>query len=300
MEELDGILFKTPTDKAKYQAAQSIQYDDFIAFSKGLFQKTFTEGMLYGNITKSAANTLWQQLKEKIGSTPFAKADQYKKQILLLSEKYGPYKLTQTTDRQGSGVLLLLEEGSFTFEKRAIQQVLSAALSDAFFDTLRTKQQTGYIAKAWSTEEERQLLQFFAVQSSTHAPIDLLARFELFLESFDKNIAEQIPEGRFENIRSSLISVLKMPPENMPLMAALWNQLAFEYDDFQWLDKRIDSLATLKYERFCEIAHQLLSRDNPRRLAILMQGAMSPENDFHYELITKEDLHDLGTFVTVK
>ena len=110
-------------------------------------------------------------------------------------------------------ILLLWYRRPFSFKNKAIQQVLGYALSDAFFDTLRTKQQTGYIAKAWNTEEERQLLQFFAVQSSTHTPIDLLARFELFLESFDKNLSTQIPEGCFESIRSESYYSVKMPPE---------------------------------------------------------------------------------------
>jgi insulysin len=165
---------------------------------------------------------------------------------------------------------------------------------------LRTKQQTAYIAKAWNAEEQRQLLQFFAVQSSTHSPTDLLARFELFLESFDKNLNIQIPEGRFESIRATLITLLKMPPENMPGKALQLSELAFEYHDFKWIDKRIQALKELSYERFCETTHQFLSRSNPRRLAVLMEGVINPENDFHYELITKEDVRNLGTFASIK
>ena len=261
---------------------------------------TYTEGMLYGNIAKQDAHALWNNLNTGLASQPFAHSEHLKKKVLVLSEKYGPYKIVQSTDRQGSGVLLLLQEGSFSFERKAIQQVLGYALSDAFFDTLRTKQQTAYIAKAWNTEEERQLLQFFAVQSSTHSPTDLLARFELFLEGFDKNLNIQVPEDRFESIRATLITLLKMPPENMPGMATLLDQLAFEYHDFNWIDKRIESMKELNYEKFCQVSHQLLSRTNPRRLAILMEGVITPENDFHYELITKEDINSLGSFFSVR
>lgn len=300
MQQLDGILFNKPTESDKLQAIKSISYEEFCQFAKNLFKMTYTEGMLYGNITKQDAHALWSNLHTELSSQPFAYSEHLKKKVLVLSEKYGPYKIVQSTDRQGSGVLLLLQEGSFSFERKAIQQVLGYALSDAFFDTLRTKQQTAYIAKAWNTEEERQLLQFFAVQSSTHSPTDLLARFELFLESFDKNLNIQIPEDRFESIRATLITLLKMPPENMPGMASLLDQLAFEYHDFNWMDKRIESMKELNYEKFCQVSHQLLSRTNPRRLAILMEGVITPENDFHYELITKEDISSLGSFFSVK
>jgi insulysin len=300
MEQLDGILFNKSSEQEKLKTIKTITYDDFSQFAKDLFQTTYTEGLLYGNISKADAQALWANLKSELDSKPFAWQSHSKKQVLLLSEKYGPYKLVQSTDRQGSGVLLLLQEGPFSFQRRAVQQIVGYALQDAFFDTLRTKQQTAYIAKAWNTEEQRQLLQFFAVQSSTHSPTDLLARFELFLESFDKNLTVQIPEGRFESIRATLITLLKMPPENMPGMAAQLQELAFEYHDFKWIDKRIEALKELSYERFCETTHQFLSRSNPRRLAVLMEGVINPENDFHYELITKEDVRNLGTFASIK
>ncbi len=300
MQQLDGILFNTPTALEKFSTIQTLSYEQFIEFSKELFSTNYTEALFYGNITSSQADTLWKDLKTKLPSTPFLQPQHPKKTVLVLNDKNGPTKLVQNTDRQGSGVLLLLQEGPFSFEHKAIQQILGYALSDAFFDTLRTKQQTAYIAKAWNTEEERQLLQFFAVQSSTHSPTDLLARFELFLESFDKNLSIQLPEGRFESIRSNLITLLKMPPENMPGMASLLNELAFEYHDFGWVDKRIESMKALSYDTFCKVSHQLLSRSNPRRLAILMQGVIPKENDFHYKAITREETVNLGSFASVK
>ena len=300
MQQLDGILFNTPTAIDKLSAAKAVSYEEFTQFAKTLFQSTYTEGILYGNLSQQEAQTLWSDLQNQLASEPYPVAQHSKKKILVLSEKYGPYKIVQSTDRQGSGVLLLLQEGPFSFELRAIQQVLGYALTDAFFDTLRTKQQTAYIAKAWNTEEERQLMQFFGVQSSTHTPSDLLARFELFLENFDKNLNVQIPEGRFESIRATLLTLLKMPPENMPGMAGMLNTLAFEYKDFKWIDKRIESMKQLNYEQFCKMSHHLLSRSNPRRLAVLMEGVIAPENDFHYELITKDDVGALGSFSSVK
>lgn len=299
MDELDGILFNSPTHREQLDSIHAVTFKEFSEFSKTLFDYSFTEGLLYGNLDQPQAKELWTSLKAHLPSQPFLEKDHHKRQVLLLSDKYGPYKLIHTTERQGCGALLLLQEGPFTFEMRAIQQILGVALSDAFFDTLRTKQQTAYIAKAWNSEEERQLLQFFAVQSSTHSPTDLLARFELFLESFDKNLHSQVSEARFEGIRSSLLTLLKMPPENMPGMAYQLKELAFEYEDFEWLKKRIEAMNALSYKRFCQAAHQLLSRANPRRLAILVEGAIQPENDFHYELVTKEEVHAIGTFAHI-
>ena len=135
---------------------------------------------------------------------------------------------------------------------------------------MRTKQQTAYIAKAWDDEKEKQLLQYFAVQSSTHTPTDLLARFELFLEDFGKNLPLEISLERFEKIRTSLITSLAMRPENMFNKAIETTKLAFYYQDFEWINKQIDSLKALSYDNFCLAAQELISRKNSRRLAILV------------------------------
>ena len=173
------------------------------------------------------------------------------------------------------------------------------ALQEAFFDTLRTKQQTAYIAKAWDSEVERQLLQFFAVQSNSHHPSELIARFELFLEDFVKNISDKISPERFETIRNMLITTLQMPPENLQAMSQRLYLLAFDYEaDFNWYAKRIESLKNLTYDQLIKAAHQFLSRANQRRLAVLVEGVLPPDADFHYEQVSKEQVLGVGTYVS--
>lgn len=299
MQELDALLFHQPTAEEKLHAIQSLSYEEFSRFSQELFQQNYVEALFLGNLTEEQTREMWARLQALLPHHPYPRSSQTKREILILKDNSRPAKIVQSTDRQGSGVLLLLQEGAFTFERKAIQQILGYALSDAFFDTLRTKQQTGYIAKAWNTEEAKQLLQFFAVQSSTHAPLDLLARFDLFLESFDKNFTHHISEGHFESLRANLITLLKMPPENMTSQATLLDTLAFEHHDLDWIHKRIESVKELSYDTFCKEGRALLSRSNPRRLAILIEGVLPKENDCRYRPITKNEVASLGTFVSV-
>ncbi len=122
-------------------------------------------------------------------------------------------------------------------------------------------------------------------------------RFEIFLEEFSKNLRTHIPEGRFESLRSNLITLSKMPPENMAGMAQQLNLFAFEYADFQWLDKRVQALQSLSYEDFCKGAQEYLSHNNTKRIAVLMQGSLSPEKKMQYQITTKEDISSFGSFL---
>lgn len=301
-ELLASILFSdSPTSAEKLKSLKAISYEDFLNFSKELLKTAYVQGFLYGNLKEDEARALWSQLKDTLAAYAYPAPQHYKKQVLLLPAKQKPLMIAQKTERQGNGVLLLLGEGPFSFEKRAVQQILSKGLQDGFFETLRTKQQTAYLARSTDSEVERQLFQSFAVQSSTHHTRDLLARFELFLEEFTRELSEKISEERFETLRSALVATLKMPPENLQLMGLRLNLLAFDYDgDFKWIDKRIAALESLSYQDFLSSASAFLSRENSRRLAILMEGVLAEENDFHYEGVSKEEVCDLGTYVSFR
>lgn len=299
IELLNNAIFNcNPTSQEKLNALATISYDDYTSFFQKFFKKCYFEGFIYGNISQQEAEKLWTSIREKVKNESYSSAERLKRKILILSEEYGPYMLVNSTPMKGNAALLLIEQGDYSFEKRAAQQVLGKVLKDDFFDTLRTKQQTAYIAKAWDAEEERQLLQYFVVQSSTHKPDDLIARFELFLENFLKQFSTKVPLERFENVRKMAINSLQMPPENITLKGAQLFTLGFDFDgDFQWIEKRIAALQNLSYEDARLAANQFFSRSNTRRLASLVEGLSSKEHDFRYEVVTKDDLQHQGTFV---
>jgi len=127
-----------------------------------------------------------------------------------------------------------------------------------------------------------------------------LPRFELFIEDYVKNFSTLISKERFENLRKAHIATLQMPPENLVSMATRLNSLAFEYQgDFHWIEKCIESAKILTYQQFCDLSLQFLSRKNTKRLAVMVEGVRHP-NYFHYEIVKKEDLCGLGTYVSWK
>src|SRR5690242_16074335 len=123
-----------------------------------------------------------QNTFDKIGKTlngkPYPKKDRFEQETIDLPEANGPYYIVKATKAQGNSTLLALEGLHFSMEERAAQQILGQGLADQFFNELRTKQQTGYIVQAWADNLEEHLFTLFAVQSKSHDPQELLARFE--------------------------------------------------------------------------------------------------------------------------
>lgn len=300
LEIVSNVLFNNvPTNTEKYQALSKVSYEEFCAFVGDLFQKAYVQSLLYGNLTKSEAERLNNSTLAILDAEPFSEQLHYKREILLLPKSKGPFMISTQTPMQGNSAVLVIQEGPYSFDKRASQEVLAKVMKNEFFETLRTKQQTAYIAKAWEKEEENQLLQLFAVQSSSHQPSDLIARFELFLENFIKQYTTVLPQERFEVVREMAIKSLEMPPENLEISSRRLFALGFEHGgDFNLLSKRIKSLQDLTYNQTRKDAIEYLSRLNTRRLAVLTEGAPQKDREFRYELTSGEELKENGTFVT--
>lgn len=300
LQLLNNVLMNNiPTATACHNALQELSYEQFLAFANGVFQKAYLQATIYGNLTSDEALQIWNDYKTNVHPAPFPKEEQYKKAVLIPSAQQGPFMIVQSTERQGNGAVLLIYEGPFSMENRAIQQILSAALQDDFFDTLRSKQHTGYIATSWDTEIEKQLFQLFGVQSITHEPAELLARFDLFLEEFTRNLHDKIPLERFETLQQTLVQQLEMSPDNLPEAGALFHHLAFEKKgDFDWPQKRVTSIKALSYDTFVKQVQAYLSRQNKRRIAVLMNGILPSQNLLRYENISQEKIRDTGSYIS--
>ncbi|WP_420422178.1 insulinase family protein [Simkania sp.] len=300
VELLENVLFDIyPRKEAELNALRSLSYEDFLNFKAKFMQQAYAEVLLTGNMTQEDAYKTWNLVQNKLHYLPYPKSQHPERSFLVLPSHQGPYKLQETADTLGHGAVLVLQEGPFSFDKNASSSILSKGISEDFFNTLRTKQQTAYIAQTTKMEEDGQLFQLFYVQSSTHQPDELIARFELFLEDYVKDFEAKIPEGQFDNIRTNIITLAKQPPDNLAGMAGRLYMLAFKYDgDFRHIDKKIDALAELDYETFKQDSISFLSRSNSKRIAIMLEGHPPEGKGFRYQDITADELKTRGAYVT--
>lgn len=303
-EEYDNKLNKTPITQAadlantliyqnhpswgnKQKALSSLSYGQFLEFSNELFKKGYVEGMLYGNLSREEALQVAHLFEEKMECVAYPRNDHFHKAVSTLGDK-GPSYFVKKSKHPANVVILYLDGGDFSFEKKAALDILTKSLEEPFFSELRTKQQTGYVVTSWSDEIERRLFAFFLTQSSSHDPRDLIARFELFFESSLTHLeAEMIPEERFESVRASLILSLEHPSENMEKMGDLLHEIAYDYEgDFEWQEKEIAALKNLTYPEFKEFSAAFLGKENKKRLAVCVEGSIPERTVLSYRKLT--------------
>lgn len=299
-ETLKSILYKSFTSsKQKAVALRKVTYDKFTAALQTLFKQTFIEGMIYGNVSEQEALVQSEKFLHTFRSSPYPLNDQIYPKIILLPSEEGPFYIEENSKVSGNAVILAIEYVPYTFQTRAAHQLLMQAMSEPFFTSLRTKQQTGYVVYSSGEELERHLFHIFAVQSNSHEVRDLLARFELFIESYLQELGKtELLESNFQTIKKALITKLEQPQNNLGEMGELLTLLAFKYDgDFDWMTKRIVTMKELKYADLLLYAKEALGRENKRRLGILLKGSIPENNTLEYiPLCNLNQLRKMSTY----
>lgn len=283
-EGLKSTIFKyfiTPAEKA--DALASVTRDDLLAFSHHLFTHTYIKGMLYGNLTEPQAMEAISEVNSTLSSSPYPKDEIKEREVLFLSNEKGPFILSKNITPKGNAAFLMLQNKCYSFKEHAALQILGKGMEEPFFTQLRTKQQTGYIVASLNQEIQKQLLQFFIVQSNTYDPRDLLSRFDLMIESFLQSLeTEGITEERFETLKKTVANELTQPPKNLQEMSNVLAALAFDHDGhFNRLVQRLDGIQALTYAEFIDFVKEFLGKTNRRRLAVLVYG-QEADNVFRY------------------
>lgn len=303
IEAFYSLLYQNyATSQEKAAALNTVTYLQFLNYLDHLYDQTYVRGLLYGDIEKEQALRLSSKLQTILSSAPFPKEHRLIEKILVLPPDQGPYAIEIAAKAPAHAALLAIEDTLFSFKTRAAQQILSQAMASPFYSTLRTQQQTGYLVYNTAEDFNKHLFSFFAVQSNTHDPRDLLSRFELFIESFLRQMGkEELTRESFETIRQALLERLNKPPQNLIEMGELLKTLAFKYEgDFDWIAKRIHGFKELTYEDFLEIASQFLGKQNKRRVALLVKGQVPSLKNLYYQpLASVKQLKALSHYTSI-
>lgn len=264
-----------PNHTSLKEQKNALQYFDFLAFqkaSKQLFDSISIKAVSIGDTSSEQAKDEWKKIKDVFASSKFKPAAEINS--ISLYDKKGPYIMHYQGQFQGNTAYLALQPAEFSFINAACQDIMSLLIREPFFDTLRTKQQTGYIVGNASQIINRSLFDIFVVQSDSHCPRDLLARFELFFEEWLKELgASGHFADSFATAKQGRMQTLTFFTNDILSTGSQLSNLLFEFDgDFEWHKKRVEALKSLKLNDFMLYCMQALSPENRKRVAFLVKG----------------------------
>ncbi|MDP2436271.1 MAG: insulinase family protein [archaeon] len=191
--------------------------------------------LVHGNPTRQEAVTLAEAIHERVL--------QLKAQVTLPMLKHGPSLLSfrsvklprgkeivyaafpYNPSESNSAMYLAFQVGWDNARDHALVRLIGQILSPPIYDALRTKQQLGYIV--WSDLDlELGVLYFYIlIQSAVMTPDGLENASEEMLAACGP-ILEELSDERFQQYRSSLISMCTQPyPRMSDIFASTWAQI---------------------------------------------------------------------------
>ncbi len=255
------------------RSVRALQVNDIERLQKEWLSQVHLEFVASGHLSKEEVVQLKENFYLKLGAKAFPISQHSSQKAVKLSNKIGPFIVCEKVSVDGNAAILNLQEDSGTLKGEMSQELITKALGPYFFEELRTHQQTGYVAHATTYRYAQKLATVLYVESTTHTPEELLARFDLFLESFMQNFDEKFPRDKFESVRSAMISDYKKPPLSLSYEVNLQFKLAFDYaGNFDLLDQKVSVLEQIQYEEIKTFAASYLSRNNRQRLAVFVYG----------------------------
>jgi insulysin len=281
------------------KALNQFTLKDFQNLKKAFFGQSYFEMFCYGNIDSQDSIDFFETVADVLESTPLVPGSVVRTKVLDLNHK-GPYKIPLRTDLLGNSALLMIQNPNQGLQAKASFIVLNQALKTAFFDTLRTKQQTGYIALSRSADSQGFLQTYLIVQSTTHEPYELIARYELFLEDFLRNLTQDLPEERFNLLKSEVKNDLLKPEETMGGHVTQRFYEAFDaagkFDENKQLAEELDNLT---YAEFTKQTMTFLSRQNERRIALTLDGVVQENKSLRYISTSQESIKVDDSYVSL-
>lgn len=222
------------TQLEKLRVLYQITIQDLIWFSDKFLETCYFNWFIMGNISKSDVLELVQTSTETFVSTRkniFNKDDFLQLKITKFPKSKEEFFILPLTDTNNtnSAMACLYQVGPENIRNECLMGLVENYLEEPFFDTLRTKEQVGYVVSSYS-HKMRGILHFvFLVQSSTHSPDDVFNKVSEFLNQVLKEIKD-VSEKKFGKVKKSTVEIL------------LKKDLSL-YEEFQRLRHEVDSAA---------------------------------------------------------
>ena len=249
--------------------AQEATLSDIHNYGNTLYEKTFVEGLVYGDFKESDARRALRIFNEKSNTTDIKRTDAFDIKFLDQS-KSEEIQYIGKLSVNNSCFYREYVLGDDTPEMRATSMVISQALQQPFYTEMRTNQQLGYIVWSYIRNRDDTYYLSFVIQSGAFTADDVNQRADDFIASTPELLAAMDKET-FQQLKESAIEQLEKKPMSISERARKFERFIFEHDaDFQRDQKTIAALEMLQQSSTVELLSNTLGVNSRRMVNFLM------------------------------
>ncbi|GKY92409.1 hypothetical protein MPSEU_000211500 [Mayamaea pseudoterrestris] len=265
-------------------ATRRVTLSDLIEYSKNLWRSGKGEALIQGNFDEKEALSLVAGLDAAI---PFQTIpnDEYPPRLTALplpqsKESILPTRLVITEsnpNNENSVCYVMLQSLGKTEKDHVMMELLSSILEQPFYDSLRTKQQLGYIVNSGlrGVGESRTLS--FIVQSAVATADKLTLEIIRFLDAAESTLLEKLPKGDLAVYIKSLIDRKTEPDKDLIAeVTRNWSEISSGRRQFDRIQCEAAALLEIDKEELLKFWKAVYSGDGRRVLICEMIPQVGP------------------------
>uniref|UniRef100_A0A4W5RA02 Insulin-degrading enzyme n=2 Tax=Hucho hucho TaxID=62062 RepID=A0A4W5RA02_9TELE len=238
------------------------------AFIPQLLSRLHIETLLHGNITKESALDMMQMVEDTLMNQAHTKP--------LLPSQLIRYREVQVPDggwfvyqqrnevHNNCGIEIYYQTDMQTTHDNMLLELFCQIISEPCFNTLRTKEQLGYIVFSGPRRANGVQGLRFIIQSEK-APHYLESRVEAFLKATEMSVEEMNDEAFQKHIQALAIRRLDKPKKLAAECAKYWGEIISQQYNFDRDNIEVAYLKTLTKENIIQFYRDLLAVDAPKR-----------------------------------
>ena len=248
---------------------QSATLSDIREFGKMLYKKTFVEGLVYGDFSKTDAGKTLRLFKEKTRTKGIKRENAFELDFLLQENPEDVYYVDQLSVNNScfSREYVL---GDDTPQIRAASLIISQALQQPFFTEMRTNQQLGYVVWSYAHARDETHYVNFLIQSGVYPADELNQRADDFIAT-TPDIIGGLDAKTFQQLKDSAIEKLDKKPKSIQERSNKFKNYIFERKgDFEYDEKTKAALKAIDHSSVVDLLSEMVAKDSRRTATILM------------------------------
>uniref|UniRef100_A0A4W4EGY2 Insulin-degrading enzyme n=1 Tax=Electrophorus electricus TaxID=8005 RepID=A0A4W4EGY2_ELEEL len=238
------------------------------AFIPQLLSRLHIEALLHGNITKQSALSMMQMVEDTLIEHAHTKP--------LLPSQLIRYREVQVPDggwyvyqqrnevHNNCGIEIYYQTDMQSTHDNMLLELFCQIISEPCFNTLRTKEQLGYIVFSGPRRANGVQGLRFIIQSEK-APHYLEARVEAFLKTMEKTVQDMVEEAFQKHIQALAIRRLDKPKKLAAECAKYWGEIISQQYNFDRDNIEVAYLKTLTKDNIMQFFRDGLAIDAPKR-----------------------------------
>lgn len=270
----ESIYLHGWSDDKLIAAVQTVGLADILDFSNSLITSSTPTMLVYGNFSAATATAM----AEKVDQVLVANSSE-ETLVELVRLPKGKHLLSVQVPHNDAATVLYMQAPTEGYAARAKMGITSQVLKPAYFNSLRTEQQFGYIVYANVSVMQRLGGMVFIVQSPTNSPAEIeAATREFFKQSLE--VVQNMTVEEYSQHQQSLIAALSQPPQNLAEEAGdYWYQLIHGYSEFELDRELIDAINSLDLTQWQQFYQSYFVAGNERSLLLVSSGKTKKDAD---------------------